>query len=96
MSTKQKNVGSKKWDEKDIEKAFMEVDAGNSMQKTAAQEGPQYCQAAGEQLAKSTGTICSLGFSPTREQIKDLVQEYVHNHELRTPFKDGRPGKDWL
>ena len=121
MSTKQKNVRSKKWDEKDIEKAFLEVDAGNSMRKTAEKygmsEGTLRCrlkmkkegqsligsrrstilsQAAEEQLAKSIGTICSLGFSPTREQIKDLVQEYVRNHELRTPFKDGRPGKNWL
>ena len=28
-----------KWDEKDIEKAFLEVDAGNSMQKTANKYG---------------------------------------------------------
>ena len=121
MSTKQKNVRSKKWDKKDIEKDFLEVDAGNTMRKTAEKygmsEGALRCRlkmkkegksligsgrstvlspAAEEQLAKSIGTICSLGFSPTREQIKDLVQEYVCNHELRTPFKDGRPGKDWL
>ena len=49
-----------------------------------------------EKLAKCIGTICNLGFSPSREKIKDLVQAYVHNHELKTLFKDGRPGKDWL
>ena len=31
--------------------------------------------------------------------IIDLVRMYVINvinHELNTPFKEGRPGKDWL
>ena len=49
-----------------------------------------------EQLARCIGTLCKLGFSPTREHIKNLVKEYVEIHELQTPFTNNRPGKDWL
>ena len=38
-------------------------------------------------LAKCIGTMCQLGFSPTRNQIKDMVQEFVqlHNIEKKRP-----------
>ena len=49
-----------------------------------------------KQLAECIGSMCRMGFSPSREQIKELVQEYVRIHGLKTPFKDDRPGKDWL
>ena len=32
--------------------------------------------------------MCRVGFSPTKEQIKDIVKEYVQLHELITPFKN--------
>ena len=48
------------------------------------------------QLARYIGSMCRLGFSPTRRQIKDLVQSYVCIHDLKTPFKNNRTGKDWL
>ena len=48
------------------------------------------------ELAKCISTLCQLGFSPTRAQIKDFVQEFVSLHEIKIPFKDGRPGKVWL
>ena len=47
-------------------------------------------------LSKCIGSMCRLGFSPTRKPIKDLVRDYVCIHELITPFKNGCPGKDWL
>ena len=47
-------------------------------------------------LPKCIGSMCRFGFSPTREQIKGLVRDYVCIQELITPFKHGRPGKDWL
>ena len=28
-------------------------------------------------LAKCVGTMCQLGFNPTRNQIRDMVQEFV-------------------
>ena len=49
-----------------------------------------------EHLAKCIGTICKVGFSPTCSQIKDLVKEYVEIHQIDTPFRNNRPGKDWL
>jgi len=32
-------------------------------------------------------------FSPTREQVKDLVKEYVLEKSLNTPFKNDWPGR---
>ena len=40
--------------------------------------------------------MCCVGFSPTKEQIKNTVKEYVQLHELITPFKNDCPGKDWI
>lgn len=49
-----------------------------------------------EELARCIGTLCRLGFSPTRSDIKDLVKTYVTKHDIETSFKNGRPGKNWL
>ena len=49
-----------------------------------------------QELAKCINAMCKTGFSPTRVEIKNLVKEYVQLHNLKTPFKDDRPGKDWL
>ena len=48
------------------------------------------------QLATCIGTMCRLRFSPTRCQIGLLVQDYVQSHNIKTPFKNDLPGKDWL
>ena len=37
-----------------------------------------------------------MGFSPTRDQTLVLVKEYVERHDIENPFKDNKPGKDWL
>ena len=49
-----------------------------------------------KQLANCIGSLCRLGVSPTRNQIQDLVKDYVERHGLSNLFKDNRPGKDWL
>ena len=49
-----------------------------------------------QQLASCIGVLSNLGFSPSRPQMKDLVCDYTRIRELKTPFKDGRPGKNWL
>ena len=46
-----------------------------------------------QMLAKCIGTMCSFEFSPTRAQIMDLVQDYVCNHNLKTPFRDDPIGQ---
>ena len=48
------------------------------------------------QLALCIRTMCHVGSSPTKEQIKDILKEYVQLHELITPFKNDHPGKDWI
>lgn len=47
-------------------------------------------------LVRVISSLYHLGFSPTREQVKDLVSEFVRERQLTTSFKDDRPGKDWL
>ena len=53
-------------------------------------------KAAKTRLAECIAIMCKLGFSPTREQMKYLVCDYVRSNHIKTPFKDDRPGKDWL
>jgi len=57
---------------------------------------PALSQEGEAELAKVIGSLSTLGFSPTREQVKDLVKEYIQEKNLKTPFKNDRPGKDWL
>ena len=40
--------------------------------------------------------LCKLGFSPTKIDIQNLVKNYVVEHNLKTPFKNNCPGKDWI
>ena len=48
-------------------------------------------------LAKCISTLCRVGFSPTSEEIKDLVADYVRENKIQvSAFNDGRPGKHWL
>ena len=49
-----------------------------------------------KQLALCIGELCTLGFSPTRSQVTDLVKDYVTLHGTKTAFKENRPGKEWL
>ena len=39
-----------------------------------------------KRLAEVIGTLCKLGFSPTRQHIKDLVKDYVESHNLENTF----------
>lgn len=47
-------------------------------------------------LAECIRALCEAGFSPSPDEIKNLVRDYVQANSLKTPFKDGRPGKDWF
>ena len=38
----------------------------------------------------------NMGFPQTREDLCDMIQQYVHYSLKRTPFNNGRPGYDWL
>ena len=49
-----------------------------------------------KELAKCIHVLCNLGFSPSTNEIKDLVRDYVVKTGVENPFKHDRPGKDWL
>ena len=36
------------------------------------------------------------GFSQGRNEVKDMVESYIRNTGRKTPFKDGRPGNEWI
>ena len=48
------------------------------------------------QLATCIKKMCSVGFSPTINEVKKLVQEYVKDHNISTPFTNNMPGKAWF
>ena len=48
------------------------------------------------QLARCINVLCNAGFSPSTNEIKDLVRDYVRANSITNPFNDDRPGKDWL
>ena len=48
------------------------------------------------QLARCINVLCNAGFSPSTNEIKDLVRDYVCANSITNPFNDDRPGKDWL
>ena len=47
-----------------------------------------------KQMTECIATMCKLGFSPNRSQLKDIVQSYVTSNNIKTPFTNNRPGKD--
>lgn len=47
-------------------------------------------------LASGIKTLAKWGWGLTRKEILQLVQEYVNKNNIKTPFKNGRPGKDWF
>ena len=49
-----------------------------------------------KELTECIATMCKLGFSPNRSQLKDIVQSYVTSNNIKTPFTNNRPGKDWV
>ena len=49
-----------------------------------------------EELAKSINNAASKGFGITRLQLQTKVKILTQTLNLKTPFKNGIPGKDWL
>ena len=48
-------------------------------------------------LADCTSILCEVGFSPTKDDILDLVAEYLKDKNIViTNFKNNRPGYDWF
>lgn len=47
-------------------------------------------------LATSLITMEKWGFGLSRDEVFDVVQNYVISNNLKTKFKDGRPKEDWF
>ncbi|XP_063542660.1 tigger transposable element-derived protein 1-like [Cydia strobilella] len=47
-------------------------------------------------LADCLRTIEKWGWGLSRKEILDLVQQFIQRNRLSTPFRNGRPGKDWF
>ena len=48
------------------------------------------------QLVRDINLLCNAGFSPSTNEIKDLVRDYVRTNIITNPFNDDTTGKDWL
>ena len=57
---------------------------------------PTFSNQEESQLTNIIGSMCNFGFSPKTHTIKDSVQDYVVARNLKTTFKNNRPGKNWL
>ena len=68
----------------------------NDKQFVGSGRKPTLNQQTEAELAEVIRILCCLGFSPTRDQVKNLVKEYVEEKNMKTPFTDNRPGKEWL
>lgn len=49
-----------------------------------------------QELAASLKTMSKWGFALLKEEIKDVIKEYVIENKIKNPFKDNRPGDDWF
>lgn len=48
------------------------------------------------QLAQCLRTLEKWGFGLSRDEVMDMVQKFVKLNDLKSRFKDGRPGPDWF
>lgn len=48
-----------------------------------------------KELAESLIIMSKWGFGLTKEETKDLIQTYVRENGISTPFTFDRPGDDW-
>lgn len=37
-----------------------------------------------------------MGYGLNKSEVLDIVQDFVKNNNLKTPFTEGRPGTDWF
>ena len=49
-----------------------------------------------EELADCLIVLAEWGWGFIKEEVKDIIQEFVKENGIETPFIDGRPNRDWL
>ena len=48
-------------------------------------------------VAECIGVLCKLGFSPTMNEVIEMVADYIQANEINVPqFINGKPGRNWL
>lgn len=48
------------------------------------------------EIAAGLRSMEKYGFGLSRKEVMELVGDYVNGKQLKTPFKNGQPNKDWL
>ena len=48
------------------------------------------------ELAECIKVFADWGWGFTKAEVKDIVQEFVQNNQMETPFVNDLPGDDWL
>ena len=72
----------------------MEVKAGVAQLKARGRK-PLLGQEIEDCLGVCIRKMEQLGFGPTLEEMRSIVHEYVVQNEIKTPWGDQLPGKDW-
>lgn len=49
-----------------------------------------------DELADCIKLLAEWGWGFTKEEVKDVIQDFVIELEIKTPFVGSRPGRDWL
>lgn len=49
-----------------------------------------------KELADCIAVLCKNGFSPSLDDIRIIVQDYVNANEVENPFINGKPGRRWM
>lgn len=49
-----------------------------------------------EELCEFLKVSGKYGFGLSKNELKDLVRDYVTSENIKTPFKENRPGDDWV
>lgn len=70
---------------------------GRRGQKSSSYGRPQDIpQHEEEKLANGLRTMEKWGFGLSRKEVLQTVADYVKENNIKTQFKDGRPGEDWF
>lgn len=49
-----------------------------------------------QELSKHLNILAKWGFPLSKEDVKNVVREFVEQQELSTPFRNNKPGDDWF
>ena len=75
-------------------KRRLQIDSGDAPKKVGR---PTVISATDEVcLAECISVLCKNGFSPTLDEIRLIVSDYVKGNNIETPFTNNLPGRKWM